>query len=159
MSAVVFLNTSTRPSSSGETSLKLRTRPPFGGENVPAVQFGPHERQTANDDAGAFNGETVGVVALFETADVDAGNALQGFGYRPVGQRADVFRRDDIDKGVGIALDVLGVFERRAVTADDDDIAFIQRVFRSWRCFGLRQDGTFGFLRRRSSAEGHADRE
>ncbi len=101
----------------------------IGGEDVAAVQFRTHEGQAANDHARTFDREAIGVVALFEAADIDAGHALQRFGNRTVGQGADVFGGDDVDERVGIALDALGVFQRGAEATDDDDTVFVHDTF------------------------------
>ena len=64
----------------------------------------------------------IGIVRTGEAVDRDAGNALQRLGHRTIGQGADIFRGDRVDNGVGVALDILGIGERLADTADDDDI-------------------------------------
>ena len=91
-----------------------------GREDVAAVKLGADERQAADDHARSLNRETVGIVALFETGDVDARNALQRFGDRTVGQRANVLGRDDVDERVGVALDLLRALERFLIAGDHD---------------------------------------
>src|SRR3546814_172080 len=64
-----------------------------GGKGVAAVEFRAHEVEAADDDARALDREMVGVVGAREAVDRDARNALQRFGDRTVGQRADVLDR------------------------------------------------------------------
>ena len=112
------------------------------GEDVAAVEFGANEGQAANDHARTFDREAVGVVALFEAADVDTGYALQGFGHRTVGKGADIVRRHHVHERVGVALDRLCVFERCADAFDDNDVFVVDRgVFLLCRRRVLRVGG------------------
>ena len=71
-------------------------------EAVTAVEFAAHLRQAANHDARRLGGEVRGVAGRGETRDGDAAHALQGFGDRLVGERADVGGGDRVDDGVGL---------------------------------------------------------
>src|SRR3546814_14505216 len=64
-----------------------------GREGITAVEFGADEAQPADDDAGALNREVIGIVAAREAIDRDAGDALQRFGDRAIGQGADKIGR------------------------------------------------------------------
>ena len=70
-----------------------------------------------------------------EAVDGDARDALERFGHRTIGQRANILRGDRIDDGVGVLLDVLSIGERGAQAADDD---FADRLFHRGRIFDLR---------------------
>ncbi len=65
----------------------------------------------------------VGIDARREAVDRHAGNALQRFGDRTVGQRADILGSDRVDNGVSVALNGLRVGQRLAKTGDNDVIA------------------------------------
>ena len=97
-------------------------------EDITAVQFRTDIGQAANDHARAFYREAVRVGSFLEPADVNAGNALQCFCYRAVGQRANVFCSDDINDRVGTLLDVLGGFQRLGKAGNDDDVFFVQSL-------------------------------
>ena len=100
-----------------------REHPATGcGKDVAAVEFGADVGKPANDDAGAFDREPVGIGGLLEPADVDARNALQRLGDRAIGERANVFRGDDVDDGIGAAFDLLRGFERGAKAGDHDHV-------------------------------------
>ncbi len=92
----------------GRDIIEAEFAPAGGGKNVAAVQFGTHERQAANDHSGAFDRKSVGIGCLFEPPDIDAWHALQRLGHRTIGQCPDILCSDRIDKGVGVAFDVLG---------------------------------------------------
>ena len=104
----------------GRDILEAQRAAAVGREDVAAVELRADIGKAANDDAGAFDRETRGVRGLFETADVHAGNTLQRFGDRTVGQRADIFGGDHVDHGIGAALDRLRGLQRGAEAGDDD---------------------------------------
>src|SRR3546814_18576988 len=90
-------------------------------ERVAAVEFGTHLVEAADDDARRLGGKVRRVVGAREADDGDAGNALECFSNRLVGDGADILRRDRIDDGVGVAFAVLRRFlgrsaERRVAT-------------------------------------------
>src|SRR5690606_19028841 len=92
------------------------------GEGLASVELRANVSEAANDDAGAFDREVIGVDARGEAVDRDTRNALQRLGHRTVGQRADVFGRHRIDDGIAISLDVLGRDERLAEAGDYDRV-------------------------------------
>ena len=96
-----------------------------GRKDIATVQFGSHEGKAANDDASTFNREAVGVGRLFETPNVDAGDALQCFGYRPVRQCANILSGNHVHECVSIFLDALSGIQRRRKTGNNDDITGI----------------------------------
>ena len=62
------------------------------------------------------------IVRTGKAVDRDARHALQRFGDGAIGQGADVFRRDGVDHGIGVALEILRIGQRLTNAADDDDV-------------------------------------
>ena len=122
-----------------------------GREDVTPVQFRTDIGQAADDHARTFDAEAVGIVALDEAADVDAGDALQGFGHRAIRQGADVFGGNHVDDGIGIFLEILRALQRGTEAADVDRVV-VGFVF-------LRSILRFGVLRLGDRAGGHAQRQ
>ena len=100
----------------------------IGGKDVATIQLGPHEGQPADDHARPLDREPVRIVRLLETADVHAGHALQRFGHRTIGQRADILCGDHVDECIGVTLQILRAFQRGAEAADDDDVVIVDRA-------------------------------
>src|SRR3546814_3688811 len=76
------------------------------------------------DDARRFGGKVRRVVGARKADDGDAGNPLECFSNRLVGEGADILGGDRIDDGVGVALAVLRRFEVGADAGDDDVVGF-----------------------------------
>src|SRR6185369_5383902 len=104
-----------------------------GRERIAAIELRPDVGQAANNHAGALGREVIGIARSGETVDGHARHALQRFSNRSVGKGTDVLRSDDVDDGVGIALDVLRAAKALADAGDDDRIAA-----GSWLTGGVR---------------------
>ncbi len=110
-----------------------------GDECGAPVEFGADEIEAAHDHARAFDREVVRIVRAGETIDGHPGNALQRFGYRPIGKGADVLRGDRVDDRIGVAFDVLRIRQRLADAGDNDHIVrrgrrIVAVDFRLGRC-------------------------
>ncbi len=97
----------------------LRIRRAGGGDrNGSAVQQDAREvrAEAANRDVGSFTGDITG--------DRDAGNAIERLGDIGVGEFADVFRGDRVDKPDCLALGLGGLAQTLAVPRDDHFLQF-----------------------------------
>jgi hypothetical protein len=89
-----------------------------------AVELAAHPAQATDRDAGAFDGDAVGITRRRDTADRKAGDSLQHFRDAAIRQRADVVRGDRVDHLGRFLLARLRGFELPADTGDDDRIHF-----------------------------------
>ncbi|MEG8028419.1 hypothetical protein QP174_10430 [Sphingomonas aerolata] len=138
----------------------------FALNEIAAVDLGARVAEAADGDARPFGREVIGIGTGREAADRHARHALQRFGDRTIGQRADVFGRDRIAHDFGIALDRLRTLQALADAGDDDVLigGFVLR--RCGRLLGLRHLGTArghlpvggGLCRARLGRPGHGYR-
>src|SRR5207237_1436672 len=91
-------------------------------EGVTAVEFRADLRKAADDDPRWLGGEVCRITRRGEAVDGDAGNTLERFGNRLVGECADVGCSDRVDHCVGVALDLLRRAERAPGASDDDGV-------------------------------------
>src|SRR4051794_5439862 len=92
------------------------------GKDVAAVEFRANPRKSANEHAAALGRKPRRIARFVGPLQGDSGDALERFGDRAVGQRANVLRSDGIDHLLGILLAVAGAAQRSANASDDNRV-------------------------------------